>query len=161
MIKERHLNIFVLGLLIFVPIFAYWNDQPFTITLMTRAVIFAIAAVGLNLALGIGGFISFGHAAFFGLGGYVMGILAWHSQNYMTLVEWPILIEGTKVYAHNLDHHYSSLSIVGCYYWNDIPQNNWRLFHNDHLSICSNDVLFLNILERLWGRRWPFYLCKK
>ena len=65
MIKERHLNIFVLGLLIFVPIFAYWNDQPFTITLMTRAVIFAIAAVGLNLALGIGGFISFGHAAFF------------------------------------------------------------------------------------------------
>ena len=55
MIKERHLNIFVLGLLIFVPIFAYWNDQPFTITLMTRAVIFAIAAVGLNLALGIGG----------------------------------------------------------------------------------------------------------
>ena len=96
MIKERHLNIFVLGLLIFVPIFAYWNDQPFTITLMTRAVIFAIAAVGLNLALGVGGFISFGHAAFFGLGGYVMGILAWHSQNYMTLVEWPILIEGTK-----------------------------------------------------------------
>ena len=96
MIKERHLNIFVLGLLIFVPFFAYWNDQPFTITLMTRAVIFAIAAVGLNLALGIGGFISFGHAAFFGLGGYVMGILAWHSQNYVTLFEWPILIEGTK-----------------------------------------------------------------
>ena len=96
MIKERHLNIFVLGLLIFVPIFAYWNDQPFTITLMTRAVIFAIAAVGLNLALGTGGFISFGHAAFFGLGGYVMGILAWHSQNYVTLIEWPILIEGTK-----------------------------------------------------------------
>ena len=96
MMKERHLNIFVLGLLIFLPIFAYWNDQPFTITLMTRAVIFAIAAVGLNLALGIGGFISFGHAAFFGLGGYVMGILAWHSQNFVTLIEWPIVIEGTK-----------------------------------------------------------------
>ena len=66
MMKERHLNIFVLGLLIFLPVLAYWNDEPFTITLMTRAVIFAIAAVGLNLALGIGGFISFGHAAFFG-----------------------------------------------------------------------------------------------
>ena len=91
MIKERHLNTFVLGLLVLIPIWAYLNDEPFIITLMTRAVIFAIAAVGLNLALGIGGFISFGHAAFFGLGGYVMGILAWHSQSYMTLIEWPII----------------------------------------------------------------------
>ncbi|NCV50627.1 MAG: branched-chain amino acid ABC transporter permease, partial [Rhodobacterales bacterium] len=96
MIKERHLNTFVLGLLILIPIWAYLNDEPFIITLMTRAVIFAIAAVGLNLALGIGGFISFGHAAFFGLGGYVMGILAWHSQSYVTLIEWPIIFEGTK-----------------------------------------------------------------
>ncbi|NCW08017.1 MAG: branched-chain amino acid ABC transporter permease, partial [Rhodobacterales bacterium] len=54
MIKERHLNTFVLGLLILIPIWAYLNDEPFIITLMTRAVIFAIAAVGLNLALGIG-----------------------------------------------------------------------------------------------------------
>ena len=96
MIKERQLNTFVLGLLILIPIWAYLNDEPFIITLMTRAVIFAIAAVGLNLALGIGGFISFGHAAFFGLGGYVMGILAWHSQSYVTLIEWPIIFEGTK-----------------------------------------------------------------
>ena len=56
MIKERHLNTFVLGLLVLIPIWAYLNDEPFIITLMTRAVIFAIAAVGLNLALGIGGF---------------------------------------------------------------------------------------------------------
>ena len=73
MIKERHLNTFVLGLLILIPIWAYLNDEPFIITLMTRAVIFAIAAVGLNLALGIGGFISFGHAAFLWFGGLCYG----------------------------------------------------------------------------------------
>ena len=96
MISERNINILVLGLLILIPAWAYVIDEPFTITLMTRAVIFALAAVGLNLILGIGGFVSFGHAAFFGLGGYVMGILAWHAQNYSPLMEWPFLIEGTK-----------------------------------------------------------------
>ena len=96
MISERHINFLTLGLLVLIPLWAYGVDEPFTITLMTRAVIFALAAVGLNLILGIGGFVSFGHAAFFGLGGYVMGILAWHAQNYSPLMEWPLLIEGTK-----------------------------------------------------------------
>ena len=96
MISERHINFLTLGLLVLIPLWAYGVDEPFTITLMTRAVIFALAAVGLNLILGIGGFVSFGHAAFFGLGGYVMGILAWHAQNYSPLMEWPLLIDGTK-----------------------------------------------------------------
>lgn len=96
MISEKNINLLTLGLLVLIPLWAYGVDEPFTITLMTRAVIFALAAVGLNLILGIGGFVSFGHAAFFGLGGYVMGILAWHAQNYTPLMEWPLLIEGTK-----------------------------------------------------------------
>ena len=96
MISERNINLFVLGLLVLIPTWAYVVDEPFTITLMTRAAIFALAAVGLNLILGIGGFVSFGHAAFFGFGGYIMGILAWHAQNYSPLMEWPLLIEGTK-----------------------------------------------------------------
>ena len=96
MISERNINLLTLSLFVLIPAWAYIADEPFTITLMTRAVIFALAAVGLNLILGIGGFVSFGHAAFFGLGGYVMGILAWHAQSYSPLLEWPFVIEGTK-----------------------------------------------------------------
>ena len=96
MINERNINLLTLSLFVLIPAWAYLADEPFTITLMTRAVIFALAAVGLNLILGIGGFVSFGHAAFFGLGGYVMGILAWHAQSYSPLLEWPFVIEGTK-----------------------------------------------------------------
>ena len=96
MISERMINIILIGLLVIIPAWAYLADEPFTITLMTRAVIFALAAVGLNLALGVGGFVSFGHAAFFGLGGYVMGVLAWHAQSYTPFLEWPFLIEGTQ-----------------------------------------------------------------
>ena len=96
MMSERNINLLTLSLFVLIPAWAYMADEPFTITLMTRAAIFALAAVGLNLILGIGGFVSFGHAAFFGLGGYVMGILAWHAQNYSPLLEWPLLIEGTN-----------------------------------------------------------------
>ena len=96
MIGERNINLLTLSLFVLIPAWAYLADEPFTITLMTRAAIFALAAVGLNLILGIGGFVSFGHAAFFGLGGYVMGILAWHAQSYSPLFEWPFVIEGTK-----------------------------------------------------------------
>jgi branched-chain amino acid transport system permease protein len=49
-----------------------------TITLLTRMIIYAIAAVSLNLALGYGGLLSFGHAAFYGAGGYAVGILYQH-----------------------------------------------------------------------------------
>jgi len=96
MISERYFNIIIIGLFIVIPAWAYLADEPFTITLMTRAAIFALAAVGLNIALGIGGLVSFGHAAFFGMGGYVMGILAHHAQTYTPVAEFPFLIDGTK-----------------------------------------------------------------
>jgi branched-chain amino acid transport system permease protein len=55
------------------------SGQIFYITLATRIAILGLAAVGLNLALGLGGMVSFGHAMFFGIGGYAAGILASHS----------------------------------------------------------------------------------
>ena len=96
MIRERYLNFVVLALLVAVPLWAHLSDEPFTVTLATRAVIFALAAVGLNIALGLGGLVSLGHAAFFGIGGYAMGILAFHAQGYTPLIEWPFVVEGTK-----------------------------------------------------------------
>ena len=97
MIRESQLNALVFAIFLAVPAWALWADEPFTITLMTRAAVFALAAVGLNIALGLGGLVSFGHAVFFGLGGYSMGILAHHAQTYTPLMEVPFLIEGTNV----------------------------------------------------------------
>ncbi|CUH53590.1 branched-chain amino acid ABC transporter permease [Shimia marina] len=96
MSRETYLNIATLAVLAGVPLWAWMADEPFTITLATRAVIFALAGVGLNLALGLGGLVSLGHAAFFGIGGYAMGILASHAQSYTPLIEVPFVIEGTK-----------------------------------------------------------------
>ena len=97
MIPERLVNVAVLLGLMALPLYALIADEPFTITLVTRAVILALAAVGLNIALGIGGLVSFGHAVFFGLGGYAMGILAYHAQTYTSLDLGLFSTDGTKM----------------------------------------------------------------
>ncbi len=65
----------LLGLLGIVPIIANMIDEPFYLDLFTRIVIFAIAAVSLDLILGQAGILSFGHAVYLGVGGYSVGIL--------------------------------------------------------------------------------------
>ncbi|MFG6560426.1 branched-chain amino acid ABC transporter permease [Sulfitobacter sp. 1A15299] len=96
MMRETLLNVFLFLLLPVTALAAFALDEPFIITLATKAAILALAGVGLNIALGLGGLVSFGHAAFFGLGGYAMGILAAHAQSYTPIMESPFLIEGTK-----------------------------------------------------------------
>ena len=70
-------GVLLLGLAL-VPVIASALSQPFYVTLFTRILIFAIAAVGLNLVLGFGGLVSFGHAMYMGLGAYAVGIAAHH-----------------------------------------------------------------------------------
>ena len=96
MSREQIINLVLLAGLALVPLWAWVADEPFTITLATRAAILALAGTGLNIALGMGGLVSFGHAVFFGIGGYAMGILASHAQNYEPLFQWPVVIEGTQ-----------------------------------------------------------------
>jgi branched-chain amino acid transport system permease protein len=94
--RERVINALITLVLVLIPLWAWWADEPFILTLLTKVAIFALAGAGLNIALGLGGLVSFGHAIFFGVGGYAMGILASHAQSYSPMMEWPFLIEGTK-----------------------------------------------------------------
>jgi branched-chain amino acid transport system permease protein len=79
--KEWVLNTLIAVALFAVPLWAWTANEPFIITLSTRIAILAIAAVGLNIALGLGGMVSFGHALYLGIGGYVAGIAAFHAFN--------------------------------------------------------------------------------
>ncbi len=96
MSRETQINSLIMVGFILVPLWAWMTDEPFIITLTTKAAILALAGIGLNIALGLGGLVSLGHAAFFGIGGYAMGILASHAQSYDPILETPFLIEGTK-----------------------------------------------------------------
>ncbi|MEO0361052.1 MAG: branched-chain amino acid ABC transporter permease, partial [Pseudomonadota bacterium] len=95
MSREAAVNAALAAAMIVVPLAALLFDEPFVITLATKVAILAMAGVGLNVALGLGGMVSFGHAAYFGLGGYATGVLASHALNYDPIMESPFLIEGT------------------------------------------------------------------
>jgi branched-chain amino acid transport system permease protein len=96
MARETYINAALTLALVLVPFWAWSTGQAYILTLCTKVAILALAGVGLNIALGLGGLVSFGHAAFFGIGGYAMGILASHAQRMAPLADWPFLIEGTK-----------------------------------------------------------------
>ena len=88
--REGMVNLVLALMLLALPFAAQMLGEAFYVTLATRMAILALAAVGLNLALGFGGLVSFGHAAFFGIGGYAAGILASHAFNAEPLLGMPV-----------------------------------------------------------------------
>jgi branched-chain amino acid transport system permease protein len=93
---EQHWQaLFVLIALAGVALIAAFSGGSFYVTLCTRITILALAGVGLNLALGYGGMVSFGHAAFFGIGGYAAGIALHHAFEGSNFLEGPITIAGS------------------------------------------------------------------
>ncbi|MGR3793086.1 branched-chain amino acid ABC transporter permease [Vannielia sp. SX4] len=68
----------LMALLAVLPPIFFYTGNAFWLDLATRLTILAIAAVSLNLILGYGGLVSFGHAAYVGLGAYAVGIPAYH-----------------------------------------------------------------------------------
>ncbi len=85
-------------LLAAVPPVAALASQPFYLDLVRRIMIFAIAALSLNLILGYGGMVSFGHAAYLGVGAYAVGVLAHYGINNGYL-QWALAIGASALVA--------------------------------------------------------------
>jgi branched-chain amino acid transport system permease protein len=88
----------LLFLLAAVPVYAAWVGNAFLVTLFTRIVILGMAATTLNLILGYGGMVSFGHAVYLGIGGYAVGILAYEGV-LSGFVQWPVAILVSALFA--------------------------------------------------------------
>lgn len=67
-------------LLALLPVAASLLGNPFLIKIGTRIVVFSLAAAALNIVLGFGGLVSLLHAGLFGIGGYVVGIIAFQAD---------------------------------------------------------------------------------
>ncbi len=95
----RRLAPFVIFLLLaLLPLASALGLPGHWLTLVTRAMIFAIAALSLDLVLGIGGLVSFGHAAFIGIGAYGTGILITEGRTEL-LVALPVILLVCAVFA--------------------------------------------------------------
>jgi branched-chain amino acid transport system permease protein len=68
------LTVLIFALLLLVPVYASLTDSSYVLLQFSRILVFALAAVGLNLALGYGGLVSFGHAMYIGIGAYCVAI---------------------------------------------------------------------------------------
>jgi branched-chain amino acid transport system permease protein len=88
----------LLAFLVLLPVYTAQTGNTFLVTLFTRIVILAIAAVSLNLIMGFGGMVSFGHAAYLGIGGYVVGILAKEGIT-SGFVQWPLALLLSGLFA--------------------------------------------------------------
>src|SRR5260221_9533384 len=87
----------VAGLLL-LPLYSQLSGNIFILTLFTRIVIFAMGAASLNLIMGYGGMMSFGHAAYLGIGGYAVGILAAEGIG-SGFIQWPVALAASALFA--------------------------------------------------------------
>jgi branched-chain amino acid transport system permease protein len=90
--------IVLFALLALLPVAVSLGLPAHWLTLVTRALIFAIAALSLDLILGIGGLVSFGHAAFIGIGAYGTGIMITEGAGEALLI-LPVILLVCAVFA--------------------------------------------------------------
>jgi len=99
--RRQAVHLAALAVAILLPPVALAADEPFLVSLASNMLIYGLAAASLDLILGFGGMVSFGHAAFFGVGGYTVGILFAHGfegSNFLglipgndnALIVWPV-----------------------------------------------------------------------
>src|SRR6201995_2592522 len=86
-----------LGLLL-LPLYSAVTGNIFILTLFTRIVIFALAAVSLNLIMGYGRQLKFGAAAYLGIGGYAVGICAFEGIG-SGFIQWPVALLASALFA--------------------------------------------------------------
>jgi branched-chain amino acid transport system permease protein len=88
----------LLLLLALLPVYCSVTGNYFLMSLFTRILILGMAAVSLNLIMGFGGMVSFGHAVYLGIGGYAVGILAKEGIN-SGFVQWPVALLASGLFA--------------------------------------------------------------
>jgi branched-chain amino acid transport system permease protein len=88
----------LLALLVLLPVVATALGEAFYISVASRVLVFALAATSLNLILGFGGMVSFGHAAFVGVGAYAVGILM-QAGIASAWVAWPVAVLASAFFA--------------------------------------------------------------
>ncbi len=95
---RRWVMVICLAVFAVMPVVAEVFDQAFLLDIVQRIMIIAIAAVSLNLILGYGGMISFGHMAYLGIGAYCIGIPAYY-ELYSGLLHLPLAIVASALFG--------------------------------------------------------------
>jgi ABC-type branched-subunit amino acid transport system ATPase component/ABC-type branched-subunit amino acid transport system permease subunit len=134
------------------------SDDLFYQNMIILSLLFAIGAVGLNVIMGWGGYISLGQSAFIGLGGYTVGILAtrlggspfiWLPAAGLVAALFALLLGAV---ATRLRGHSFVIATIAALFLLQIVATNWRGFTHGTTGITLPlpqwDIAYQN---------WPFY----
>jgi len=107
--RKMIVNLIGLAIFLILPLLTKLFDQEYLLSLFSLILIYGLAAASLDVILGFGGMISLGHAVFMGIGGYVVGILAFHKYDGSlifgfvgtenSLITWPIAILAAGIFG--------------------------------------------------------------
>jgi branched-chain amino acid transport system permease protein len=95
---RRALPYVALVLALALPLAMRAEGDAYYVSFATRMLVYALAATSLNLILGYGGMISFGHAAFVGTGAYVSSILLAEGVS-SAWIGWPAAVGASAAAA--------------------------------------------------------------
>ncbi|MGL4325090.1 MAG: branched-chain amino acid ABC transporter permease [Beijerinckiaceae bacterium] len=140
-------------ILALLPLLAQFGAQAFILGLVTRAMIFAIAALSLDLILGYGALVSFGHAAFLGIGAYAVGILSSHGVEGF-FVQALVAVSAAALFA--LLTSIISLRTSGVYYiMSTLAFGQMLFFFAVSLSAYGgDDGITLSNRSTMFGEKW-------
>ena len=123
--------------LVLLPLYSQLSGNIFILTLFTRIVILALAAASLNLIMGFGGMMSFGHAAYLGIGGYAVGMLAQEGVG-SGFIQFPVALAASAT-LRGRDRR-------------ALASHPRRLFHHDHARLRADGLLRRLGAGALWRR---------
>lgn len=96
---RRHaLPLAIFVTLALIPLATQFGLASSWLSLLTRVMIFALAALSLDLVLGVGGLVSFGHAAFLAIGAYATGIMITEGMAESLLI-LPVVLVSCGLFA--------------------------------------------------------------
>ena len=99
---KNYFNLALFSALIVLPLITENVSGGFYTLIATKSLIMALAAIGLNLLVGQGGLVSFGHSAFIGIGAYCVGVPLFHYFE-----------DGTQWLANGFVHLFLALLVSG------------------------------------------------
>ncbi len=137
----------------------------FPVLLLTEILIFSLFALSFNLLFGYTGLLSFGHAAFFGLGGYAMALLAQHYQLSMIpslLISMVVAGLGAAIigfFCIRRDEIYFAMLTLGFGMMVFTLVHQWRSLTGGSDGITGFEVPLLDLVVKKFSlfSPWAFY----
>jgi branched-chain amino acid transport system permease protein len=151
---KRHVPLMIFAVLLILPLVGL---SSYMMDILIRVIIWSVIGMGWNLLGGYCGQVSFGHAAFFGVGAYTAGLLYF---NLGVSAWWGLPLSGVVLTVLSLIIGFICLRLRGAYFaLATLALGEVLRVTASNLVKFTQGDLGIMIRERTWvGKTWYFYI---